>query len=150
MRAERRHAERLSKPHRRPGDGHEHQHGRRNGDRQRLGAAQGKCFRHKLAGHNVKVRDQAKTQHKGGCIRIEVGVRQHAEPWSIRICAASGSPSQPKSQRAKRYAQLHGGKKIVQIELQPAHGPRSRNPRFKNCATRVSRMETSANSAATK
>jgi hypothetical protein len=55
-------------------------------------------------------------------------VRQCAHPPAKNLRGQRlAQPAQ--RQRAKRHAQLHGGKKIVEIALQPPHRPRSRNPR---------------------
>ncbi len=106
-------------------------------------------FRHQLAGHHVKIGDQRKAEHHGGHMRIDLRVGQRAHP--ARQNLRGQRLAQPaKRQRAKRHAKLHGGQQIVEIALQPPHRPRSGTPAASSCSTRVSRMETSANSAATK
>jgi len=119
----------LQEPHRRPGQFHEHQHGRRYGYGQRIRPAQGKRFGYQLADHHVEIGNDSEAERDSQQRR---GVRQHsrigqrAQPAEEEACG-EGFADPAQGQRTERDAELHGGQKVVQLALQAAHGAGSRH-----------------------
>ena len=70
----------LQKAHRRPGQPHEQQHGRGDGHRQSLGAAQGQGLGHQFAQHHMKVGNEGKAGGDGHHVGKNLRMRQSAHP----------------------------------------------------------------------
>jgi len=110
-------------------NGHEDQHGRRNGDGKRLSAPQGQGLGDKFTHQHMKVGDDG----KAGRDRQNMGIErlmgkvevQRLDPAQQH---ARGQRLADPAQRegAKRNPQLNSGKKVVQVALQPTHRARAR------------------------
>ena len=106
------------------GEGHEDQHGRRNGDSESLGAAQGQRLGHQFADDDMEVGDEGKAKGDGGDVCVEAGVRQAAKP-TMKDGGGERLAEPAEGQRTEGDAKLHGGQKLVEAELQAADSARS-------------------------
>jgi len=102
-----------------------------NRDRQGVCTAQGERFRDQFAEHDMEVGDDAESKshgHDGGDVRVHRNVcgRVGEQAHPVQEDAGHQGFADPaQGQRTKGDAELHGGKKIVELPLQQAHGARA-------------------------
>ena len=132
------------------GQGHEDQHGRGDGDGQSLGAAQGQGLGHQFADHHVEVGDEGEAEGDGDDVGVDAGVGQSAPSQPMRMEAASGSPIQPRASEQRVTPSWTAGRKSSRSRCRRRTARAPGTPAASICSMRVSRMETRANSAATK
>ena len=120
----------FQEAHRRTRNRDKQQHGRSHSHCKRLSPAQGQRLRHQFANHYVEVGNDRKAQRHGNNVRVEqrmrLDQREQAEPAEYHP-GGEGFANPAERQGAERDAELDGGKKVIQIVLQAANGPRPRN-----------------------
>ncbi len=94
-----------------------------------FGAGEGEGLGDKLAEQDLKVEDRGKGEDRGCGVRVEQGVRGRLrEPAVLKIeqHLRDGGLAQPaEGERGQGDAELHGGKKLVDIALEGESGARA-------------------------
>jgi hypothetical protein len=135
------------------GDGHEEEHGRGDGDGQIFRAAQGEGLGNEFAEEDVEVGDEGKAEDDGGEVGEDDGMGQvccNIQKPVEKISAATGSPIQPRASEQRVTPSWTAGRKPSRSRCRRRTEAAPGMPAAIICSTRVSRMETRANSAATK
>ena len=112
---------------------HKDQHGRRDGDGESLGAAEGQRFGDQLADGDVEVGDEGKADRHGSdgsrmCVNLCMGrrLRQQVDPAEDDV-GGQRLADPADRQRARGDAQLNGGQEVLELVLKAANGARAGN-----------------------